>query len=135
MAAPTHGAGPRSKSNGADRLGTYASWLACLGDVSRLSILSTLSSSGGPMSVGELVRSSGLAQATVSYHLKVLADAGFVALTPSGTSTLVSINSECVMGLPAVIASILGDDGASEVACTSCSAPLVTSLHPDPLRN
>ena len=48
-----------------------------LGDASRLSILDALRA--GPLSVGEIVASTGLAQSNASNHLRCLSECGLVA--------------------------------------------------------
>ncbi len=54
-----------------------------LGDVTRLRLLRLVSH--GEVSCRELTRRVGLAQATVSHHLKVLAEAGLVAVRREGS--------------------------------------------------
>jgi DNA-binding transcriptional ArsR family regulator len=56
----------------------YASWFRALADPSRVQIVEYLARQGRPMSVGEIVAAMGLAQSTVSQHLKVLAEVRFV---------------------------------------------------------
>ena len=56
---------------------TWASWFRALGDPSRILILNLLATSGRPLSVGEIVDVLGLAQSTVSHHLKILGEVGF----------------------------------------------------------
>lgn len=59
--------------------------LAALGEPVRLRIVSLLSSRAPrPMTVTELTEALDLAQATVSHHLRVLADAGLVNIERSG---------------------------------------------------
>ena len=53
-----------------------------LADPSRLSILEALR--GGPLSVGEIVRQTGLSQPNVSNHLSCLHDCGLVARRQEG---------------------------------------------------
>ena len=58
--------------------------LAALTDLARLRILRLLAA--GELSVGELARALQLPQSTVSRHLKILADDGWVTSRASGTS-------------------------------------------------
>ena len=57
---------------------TYASWFRALADPSRVQIVEYLARQGRPLTVGEIVTAAGLAQSTVSQHLKVLKDAGLI---------------------------------------------------------
>lgn len=56
----------------------WASWFRCLGDPSRVLILNRLAVARRPMTVGELVDVVDIGQSTVSHHLKLLTDVGFV---------------------------------------------------------
>ncbi len=56
----------------------YASWFKALADATRIQIVSLLARRREPMSVGEIVTASGVGQSTVSHHLKILAEVGFV---------------------------------------------------------
>ena len=57
---------------------TWASWFRALGDPSRILILNLLATAGSARSVGEIVDELDLAQSTVSHHLKILGEVGFV---------------------------------------------------------
>ena len=50
-------------------------------------------------------------QSTVSRHLRLLADEGYVFLRPDGVRTLVTVNVECMVDLPAAAAEIMGAAG------------------------
>jgi DNA-binding transcriptional ArsR family regulator len=56
----------------------WASWFRCLGDGTRVLILNRLAVARRPLSVNEIVAALDVGQSTVSHHLKILADAGFV---------------------------------------------------------
>jgi ArsR family transcriptional regulator len=56
-----------------------------LGDRHRVRILNVLVQAGEPVCVCELVPTLGLAQPTVSYHLKQLSDAGLIERERRGT--------------------------------------------------
>ncbi|MDH3891923.1 MAG: metalloregulator ArsR/SmtB family transcription factor [candidate division Zixibacteria bacterium] len=60
----------------------------------RLRILTVLSS--GRLSVSELVKAVGLAQPTVSRHLSVLRDSGFVLDRREGQQVVYSLNLEAI---------------------------------------
>ena len=70
----------------------YASWFKCLGDATRIQILSLLASRRGTMSVREIVDALGVGQPTISHHLRQLERARFVICERHGASTLVRVN-------------------------------------------
>src|SRR6266511_4541733 len=57
---------------------TYARWFQALADPSRIVILNLLADARQPMTVGEIVAAVDIGQSTVSHHLKLLAQVGFV---------------------------------------------------------
>ncbi|GAA4524587.1 MULTISPECIES: ArsR/SmtB family transcription factor [Nonomuraea] len=86
----------------------YASWFRALADATRIQIVSLLARRRGPMSVGEVVAASGVGQSTVSHHLKILADVGFVLVERQGTSSLYRINEQCVGAFPTAADVVMG---------------------------
>jgi hypothetical protein len=60
------------------------------------------------MSVGEIVAAVGLAQSTVSQHLRILAEVRFVLADPVGTARHYRINSRCVDCFPSAAGVVLG---------------------------
>ncbi len=60
-----------------------ATWAKALGHPARIAILRTLAARGECV-CGQVVEVVGLAQSTVSQHLKVLREAGLVSGTPDG---------------------------------------------------
>jgi DNA-binding transcriptional ArsR family regulator len=58
----------------------------------------------GEQPVGALVAAAGVAQSGVSRHLKILQDAGFVAVRPDGQRRLYSLRPEPFMALDAWLA-------------------------------
>jgi predicted ArsR family transcriptional regulator len=65
---------------------TYARWFQALADPSRAIICNLLADAGRPMTVGEMVQAIEIGQSTVSHHLKLLAEVGFVQASPKGTA-------------------------------------------------
>lgn len=65
----------------------YASWFRALADATRVQIVSLLARRGVPMKVGEIVSGVAVGQSTVSAHLKVLSEVGFVLAERRGTAT------------------------------------------------
>ena len=86
----------------------YASWFRALADPSRVQLVELLARHGEPMSVGEIVAAMGLAQSTVSQHLKVLADVRFVLVEPVGNSRRYRINTTCVSCFPSAADVVMG---------------------------
>ncbi len=78
----------------------YATWFRALADATRIQIVSLLARSAGPMNVGEVVSAVHVGQSTVSAHLKVLAEVGFVLAEHHGTATFYRINQACVDCFP-----------------------------------
>src|SRR5688500_15547676 len=86
----------------------YASWFRALADPSRVQIVEYLARQARPMSVGELVAAVGLAQSTVSQHLKVLAEVRFVLVEPVGNARHYRVNSRCVDCFPSAADVVMG---------------------------
>jgi DNA-binding transcriptional ArsR family regulator len=87
---------------------TFASWFRSLADPTRVQILSLLSSSGTAMSVGAIVDQVGVGQSTVSHHLKILAEAGFVQVEHKSTSSLYRVNKTCLTCFPSAADVVMG---------------------------
>jgi len=90
----------------------YARWFYCLAEPTRIRILNTVASATKPLTVGEIVDAVGKSQATVSRHLKLLAETRYVFLEPEGVRTFVSINKSCMAALPEAAALIMATDNA-----------------------
>ncbi|MGR3278691.1 ArsR/SmtB family transcription factor [Acaryochloris marina NIES-2412] len=84
-----------------------ADYFKVLSEVSRLQILSNLRS--GPMTVNDLVDATGLGQANLSKHLKVLTQAGLLSRTPSGVSAYYEIVDPLVFELCESVCDSIGD--------------------------
>ena len=74
-----------------------ADYFKVLSEVSRLQILSCLKS--GPMNVTELAEATGLGQANLSKHLKVLTQAGILSRQAQGVSAYYSISDPVIFGI------------------------------------
>jgi DNA-binding transcriptional ArsR family regulator len=86
-------------------------WAACfraLSDPTRLAVLHTIATAGGPLSIGELVERVDVGQSTVSHHVRTLAEAGFVHHVREGTTSRVQVNRRCLDALPAAARGIMG---------------------------
>ena len=96
----------------------YASWFRALADASRVQIVEYLARHGRPMSVGELVAAVGLAQSTVSQHLKVLTEVRFVLVEPVGNARHYRINERCIACFPSAADVVMGKPAPAPIgAC------------------
>ncbi len=86
----------------------YASWFRALADPSRVQLVELLARTARPMSVGEIVAAVGLAQSTVSQHLKILAEVRFVLVEPVGNARHYRINENCVGCFPSAADVVMG---------------------------
>lgn len=87
---------------------TYASWFRALADPTRVQLVALLARATQPMTVGQIVAEMGLAQSTVSQHLKVLAEVRFVLVEPVGTARHYRINDACVRSFPSAADLVMG---------------------------
>jgi DNA-binding transcriptional ArsR family regulator len=101
----------------------WASWFRCLGDPSRVLLLNCLATAGSPMTVGELVSRVDIGQSTVSHHLKVLSDTGFVHSERRANTTLFQVNERCLQGFPSAAELIMGVLPHYDARLPDCSAP------------
>jgi DNA-binding transcriptional ArsR family regulator len=86
----------------------YASWFRALADPSRVQIVEYLARQARPMSVGEIVAAVGLAQSTVSQHLKILTEVRFVLVEPVGNARHYRINTRCIDCFPSAADVVMG---------------------------
>jgi len=87
---------------------TYAEWFACLSEPTRVRLLHTVATTPGGISVGALTGMLGISQSTCSHHVRKLADVGFLLLHKEGTSTRVTVNQSCCVGLPHAADAVMG---------------------------
>ncbi len=76
-----------------------AALFRALGDPARVRIVNVLATTGAPVCVCELIEPLGLAQPTVSHHLKKLLDAGLVEREQRGRWAYFSVNPEAAARL------------------------------------
>ncbi|MBX6385956.1 MAG: winged helix-turn-helix transcriptional regulator [Microbispora sp.] len=86
----------------------YASWFKALADATRIQIVTLLARAQRPMAVKEIVEAVEVGQSTVSAHLKVLAEVGFVLVERRGTASLYRINAACVECFPTAADVVMG---------------------------
>jgi DNA-binding transcriptional ArsR family regulator len=101
----------------------WASWFRCLGDPSRVLLLNRLAVARRPMTVGELVAAVDIGQPTVSHHLKVLAETGFVQCEPKANTSLYSVNQRCLERFPSAAELVMGNLPRYEPRDMDCLAP------------
>ncbi len=101
----------------------WASWFRCLSDPSRVLLLNRLATAGRAMTVGELVTAVDIGQPTVSHHLKVLADTGFVHCERQANTSLYSVNEQCLDRFPSAAELIMGVLPRYEPRGSDCLAP------------
>lgn len=78
-------------------LALVADFFKVLSEISRLQIVCALKS--GPHNVSEIIETTGLGQANVSKHLKILTQAGIVTRQQQGTSVIYQIANPFVFEL------------------------------------
>jgi DNA-binding transcriptional ArsR family regulator len=98
----------------------YASWFRALADPTRVQLVEFLARSGRSMSVGELVSAMGLAQSTVSQHLKVLAEVRFVLVEPVGNARHYRINQTCIGCFPSAADLVMGKPAPAAPETGAC---------------
>lgn len=75
-----------------------ADYFKVLSEVSRLTIVQLLKESG-PMNVTEIAEKTGLGQANLSKHLKILTQAGILSRQPSGVSVFYEVADPVIFDL------------------------------------
>jgi DNA-binding transcriptional ArsR family regulator len=98
----------------------YASWFRALADPSRVQIVEYLARKARPMPVGEIVAAVGLAQSTVSQHLKVLTEVGFVRVEAVGNARHYRINQTCVDCFPSAADVVMGRPAPTPTGGRAC---------------
>ena len=101
----------------------WASWFRSLSDATRVLIMNRLAVERRPMSVGEIVEAVDVGQSTVSHHLKILADTGFVLVERRGTTSLYQVNERCLECFPSAADVIMGKLPRYGPVPTACPAP------------
>jgi DNA-binding transcriptional ArsR family regulator len=86
----------------------YASWFRALADPTRVQIVEYLARQAKPLPVGEIVAAVGLAQSTVSQHLKILTEVRFVLVEAVGTARHYRINTRCIECFPSAADVVMG---------------------------
>jgi DNA-binding transcriptional ArsR family regulator len=101
----------------------WASWFRCLGDASRVLILNRLAVARRPMSVGEIVDAVDVGQPTVSHHLKLLTEVGFVLVERRANTRLYRVNERCLAVFPSAADVVMGQLPRYDPLPAACRAP------------
>jgi DNA-binding transcriptional ArsR family regulator len=101
----------------------WASWFRALGDASRVLILNRLALARRPMTVGEIVDAVDVGQSTVSHHLKLLAETGFVHVERQGNASLFRVNERCLEVFPSAAEVVMGQLPRYDPSPAECVAP------------
>jgi DNA-binding transcriptional ArsR family regulator len=101
----------------------WASWFRALGDASRVLILHQLAVARRPMTVGEVVEAVDVGQSTVSHHLKLLTDTGFVHVERRGNTSLYRVNERCLEVFPSAAEVVMGQLPRYDADPAACVAP------------
>jgi DNA-binding transcriptional ArsR family regulator len=109
-----------------DSAEVWAGWFRALGDASRVLILNRLATAGRPMSVGEIVDAVDVGQSTVSHHLKLLFDTGFVHVERQGNASLYRVNERCLDVFPSAAEVVMGRLPRYDPLPGACAAPWQT---------
>jgi DNA-binding transcriptional ArsR family regulator len=102
-----------------DTAARYASWFRALADPSRVQIVEFLARQARPMPVGQIVAAVGLAQSTVSQHLKILAEVRFVLVEQVGTARHYRINDNCIRCFPSAADVVMGKPAPAPIEACS----------------
>ena len=86
-----------SQKNTVEFLAPVAEYFKVLSEISRLQIISCLKT--GAMNVTEIGTETGLGQANLSKHLKVLTQAGILSRQPRGVTVYYEINDPLIFEL------------------------------------
>jgi len=86
----------------ADQAGTLAAVFKALADPHRVRIVNLLANAAEPVCVCDFMPELGLAQGTVSFHLKKLLDAGLLEREQRGTWAYYSLKRDALNQLSAV---------------------------------
>ena len=108
----------------------WASWFRCLSDPSRVLLLNRLALARHPMTVGELHTQVDIGQPTVSHHLKVLAETGFVVCERRANTSSYSVNERCLERFPSTAELIMGVLPRYEPSGPECLAPWQLEVDP-----
>lgn len=94
----------------------HASLLRALADEARLDIVARLAAAGGPVCVCDLMPGLGIAQPTVSHHLRTLKDAGVVTSERRGSWVYYSLDFSILGSLADLMAALAPPSATSRTS-------------------
>jgi DNA-binding transcriptional ArsR family regulator len=101
----------------------WSRWFRALGDASRVLILNRLAVARRPLTVGEIVEAVDVGQSTVSHHLRILTETGFVLAERRGTTRLYRVNERCLEVFPSAAEVVMGRLPRYDPLPAVCVAP------------
>lgn len=108
----------------------WAGWFRTLGDATRVLLLNRLAVARRPMTVGELVGALDVGQSTISHHLRILAETGFVLCERQGASNLYRVNERCLECFPSVAELVMGQLPRYPSSSSTCTPPWLETVEP-----
>jgi DNA-binding transcriptional ArsR family regulator len=108
----------------------WASWFRCLGEPSRVLILNRLATARRPMTVGEVVAALDIGQSTVSHHLAILTETGFVHFERRGNTSVYWANEACLERFPSAAELVMGVLPRYEPQSPGCVTPWQAEPNP-----
>jgi DNA-binding transcriptional ArsR family regulator len=109
----------------------WSGWFRALGDASRVLILNRLAVARRPLTVGEIVDAVDVGQPTVSHHLKLLTESGFVLAERRGNARLYRVNERCLEVFPSAAEVVMGRLPRYDPLPAACAAPWQTESRTD----
>jgi DNA-binding transcriptional ArsR family regulator len=101
-------------------------------DNSRLTILEALQA--GPLTVGDIVKVTGLSQSNISNHLSCLRDCGLVSVEQQGRFSYYRLSDERVAGLLNLAGELLAEVAKGVYECTRYTGPTNPNAREIPLK-
>jgi ArsR family transcriptional regulator, arsenate/arsenite/antimonite-responsive transcriptional repressor len=100
----------------------WAAWFRALADPTRLQVLNAIATYGPELTIGQLVARVDIGQSTVSHHVRVLAEAGFILHERHARTSRVSVNQDCLSALPDAARAVLGSPSRLDPSRRSSTA-------------
>jgi DNA-binding transcriptional ArsR family regulator len=94
-------------------------------------ILNRLAVARRPLTVGEIVDAVDVGQSTVSHHLKLLTESGFVLAERRGNTRLYRVNERCLEAFPSAAEVVMGRLPRYDPLPAACAAPWQTEPRTD----
>ncbi|CAM2971492.1 helix-turn-helix transcriptional regulator [Actinomyces slackii] len=105
-----------------DRFATLATTARALGDPVRLAVFTCIASASTEICVCDIINSCGRSQATISYHLKKLREAGLVVPRREGTWIWYRLNEPVFKQFRDAVASLTSRSATTTQDPTCCTS-------------